>query len=117
VISEFGGPEKLVIEELPKPEPAAGEVLIRVRAFGLNHAELHMRRGEWPEATPVSGIECAGTVEEDPSGRLPHGATVVALMGGMGRTRNGSYAEFVTPDAHRLMESGDALGKLVVSVG
>src|SRR2546422_6866287 len=36
-------------------------------AFGVNHAETHMRKGEWPEATPVSGIEAVGTVACDRS--------------------------------------------------
>jgi NADPH:quinone reductase-like Zn-dependent oxidoreductase len=47
-----------------------------------------MRSGVWPFGIPVLGIECAGTVEQDPSGRLAQGATVVALVGGMARTRN-----------------------------
>jgi len=99
VITSPGGPDVLRVRELPDPVPADDEILIRVRAFGVNHAETHMRKGEWPEATPVSGIECAGTVAADPSGRLAAGTTVVALMGGMGRTRNGSYAEYVAAPA------------------
>jgi NADPH2:quinone reductase len=99
VITEHGGPEVLQIRDLPDPVPADGEVLIRVKAFGVNHAETHMRRGEWPESTPISGIEAAGTVVADPSGVLREGATVVAIMGGMGRTRNGSYAEYVAAPA------------------
>jgi NADPH2:quinone reductase len=95
VITEHGGPQVLSIREIPDPVPADGEVLIRVRAFGVNQAETHMRKGDWPEAAPVSGIECAGSVAHDPAGRLAEGTTVVALMGGMGRTRNGSYAEYV----------------------
>lgn len=42
----FGGPEKLAIREIPEPEPKEGHVVIEVKAFGLNHAELHMRKGE-----------------------------------------------------------------------
>jgi NADPH:quinone reductase len=99
VISEFGGPEKLKLRELPRPVPAAGDVLIQVRAFGVNRAETYMRRGLWPESTPVSGIEAVGTVAEDPTGRLAPGSTVAAVMGGLGRTRNGSYAEYVAAPA------------------
>ncbi|HYB14844.1 MAG TPA: zinc-binding dehydrogenase [Streptosporangiaceae bacterium] len=95
VITEPGGPEVLQIRELPEPVPAEGEVLIRVRAFGVNHAETHMRKGEWPEATPVSGIEAVGTVARDPAGAFGEGTTVATIMGGLGRTRNGSYAEYV----------------------
>jgi NADPH:quinone reductase len=96
VISTYGGPEVLTAAELPDPEPAAGEVLIRVKAFGLNHAETYLRSGAWGDVARVTGIEAAGTVEADPSGVLPPGTQVVAILGGMGRTRNGSYAELVT---------------------
>ena len=94
VITEPGGPEVLQIREVPDPVPADGEVLIRVMAFGVNQAETHMRKGDWPEATPVSGIEAAGTVAADPSGALAEGTKVLTVMGGLGRTRNGSYAEY-----------------------
>jgi NADPH:quinone reductase len=96
VITEYGGPEVLARTELPDPVPAEGEVLIQVRAFGLNHAETYFRSGAWGEVAKVTGIECAGTVE---GGALPAGTRVVALLGGMGRTRNGSYAELVTVPA------------------
>jgi NADPH:quinone reductase-like Zn-dependent oxidoreductase len=96
VITAYGGPEVLAVTELPDPEPGPGEVLIRVRAFGLNHAETYMRSGSWGPVARVPGIECAGTVAADPSGRLPAGTPVIALLGGMGRTRDGSYAELVT---------------------
>ncbi len=99
VITAYGGPEVLAVAELPDPVPAPGEVLVRVRAFGLNHAEAYMRSGAWGEVAQVPGIECAGTVEADPSGRLAPGTVVVAILGGMGRTRNGSYAELVTVPA------------------
>src|SRR5438094_9049952 len=95
VITKPGGPEVLQIQEVPDPVPGDGEVLIRVRAFGVNHAETHMRKGEWPESTPISGIEAVGTVAHDSSGALAEGTTVVTLMGGLGRIRNGSYAEYV----------------------
>jgi NADPH:quinone reductase len=94
VIEKFGGPDCLDYKDLPEPEPLAGHVVIEVKAFGLNHAEMHMRRGEWAEAAPVSGIECVGLVKASPGGEFPVGAKVAALMGGLGRTINGSYAEY-----------------------
>src|SRR5262249_32796176 len=91
VLEKFGGLDSLVYEDIPEPEPKAGHVLIQIKAFGLNHAELHMRRGEWAEAARVSGIECVGLVKSCPGGEFPVGAKVAALMGGLGRTINGSY--------------------------
>ena len=42
---QFGGPEVLEIREIPEPEPKAGHAVIQVKAFGINHAEMHMRQG------------------------------------------------------------------------
>jgi NADPH:quinone reductase-like Zn-dependent oxidoreductase len=94
VLEQFGGLDSLVIKNIPEPEPKAGHVVIEIKAFGINHAEMHMRRGEWAEAAPVSGIECVGLVKSCPGGEFPVGAKVAALMGGLGRTINGSYAEY-----------------------
>jgi NADPH:quinone reductase len=94
VLEKFGGLDSLVYTDIPKPLPKDGEVVIKVRGFGLNHAEVHMRRGEWAEAAEVSGIECVGIVDSCPGGEFPVGAKVAALMGGLGRTINGSYAEY-----------------------
>src|SRR4051794_25557523 len=99
VITEPGGPEVLQIQDVGDPLPSDGEVLIRVKAFGVNHAETHMRKGEWPEATPISGIEAVGTVVNDPSGKLADGTKVLTIMGGLGRFRNGSYAEYTAAPA------------------
>lgn len=94
VISEFGGPEQLLIREFPDPEPCAGHVVIQVKAFGLNHAEIYFRKGLWGDVARVSGIECVGLIEADPSGQFQPGQKVAALMGGMGRNINGSYAQY-----------------------
>lgn len=94
VLDGFGGLQALTYQDIPEPEPMAGHVVIAIKAFGINHAEIHMRRGEWAEAAPVSGIECVGVVKPCPGGEFPVGAKVAALMGGLGRTINGSYAEF-----------------------
>src|SRR6478609_3158176 len=94
VLDKFGGVDSLVYTELPEPEPLAGHVVIEIKAFGINHAEMHMRRGEWAEAARVSGIECVGVVKSCPGGEFAVGAKVAALMGGLGRTINGSYAEY-----------------------
>jgi NADPH:quinone reductase len=94
VFNQFGGPEELVLTEIPTPVPENGEVLIKVKALGINRAEVYMRMGLFGEVTPVSGIECVGQVEYDTTGILHSGQTVATITGGMGRTRNGSYAEY-----------------------
>src|SRR5262245_875666 len=94
VLEKFGGLDSLVIKNIPEPEPRAGHVVIEIKAFGINHAEMHMRRGEWAEAAEVSGIEGVGLVKACPGGEFPIGAKVAALMGGLGRTINGTYAEY-----------------------
>jgi NADPH:quinone reductase len=95
VIKQYGGPEVLAIEERPDPTPAPGQVVIEVKAFGLNHAEVYFRRGAWGDVAEITGIECVGIVGSDPDGRLAPGQKVMALVGGMGRGINGSYAELV----------------------
>ncbi len=109
VITAYGGPEVLTVTELPDPVPAVGEVLIRVRAFGLNHAETYMRNGSWGKVAQVPGIECAGTVQADPSGRIAAGTPAVAILGGMGRSRNGSYAGLVTVPASNVVSVSTSL--------
>ena len=103
VIKRYGGPEVLAIEERPDPEPAAGHVLVEVKAFGLNHAEVYFRKGVWGDVAEISGIECVGVVKADPDGRCKAGQKVMALVGGMGRSINGSYAELVSVPASNLV--------------
>ncbi len=94
-IQSYGGPENLVIKDVPNPVPTSGQVIIEVKAFGINRAELYFREGLWGDVAEISGIECVGRVQFDPSGVFSVGQSVMALMGGMGRTINGSYAELV----------------------
>lgn len=103
VITAFGGPSVLQHQRVPKPVPQPGEVLVRVKAFGVNHAEMHMRRGEWDEWNPISGLEAVGLVEACPGGEVATGDKVVAVMGGMGRSRPGGYGEFVAVPASNVV--------------
>ena len=100
-----GGPEVLEIEEVPVPEPRAGWVRIRVKAFGLNRSELYTRQGHSPSVRfpRVLGIECVGVVDDAGGTDLAVGQTVAALMGEMGRAYDGGYAEYtLIPRAHVL---------------
>ena len=96
VIYHPGSSQELILEERPVPTPAEGQVLIRIKAFGLNRSELMTRKGLSPNVKfpRILGIECVGEVEADPSGQYPKGQKVAALMGGMGRDFDGSYAEY-----------------------
>lgn len=90
-------PDALVIRERPVPHPEPGWVLIEVKAFGVNRSELKTRLGlADPDVVlpRVPGIEATGVVAACPGGELPVGQQVVAMMGGMGRSFDGGYAEF-----------------------
>jgi len=99
VMKGHGGPEVLSVEERPLPQLEAGQVLIEVKAFGLNHAEVYFRAGISGEVAEITGIECVGVVRDDTSGKFSPGRKVVAIVGGMGRSLNGSYAEYVAVPA------------------
>ncbi len=97
VVTRPGPPEVLVVTERPLPIPTTGWVRIQVKGFGLNRAEMFTRQGHSPgvEFPKILGIECVGVIDLDPSGALEKGQQVAAIMGGMGRKFDGSYAEFV----------------------
>lgn len=98
VIEQAGPPSVLQIKEKKLPETGNGNILIKVKAFGLNHAEIITRNGGSPSVKfpRVIGIECVGEVENDPSGELEKGQKVAAMVGGMGRQFDGSYAEYTS---------------------
>ncbi len=104
VIYKPGGPDRLILEERPVPIPGDGQVLVKVRAFGLNRSELMTRKGLSPNVNfpRILGIECVGEVANDPSGEFANGQSVMALMGGMGRDFDGSYAEYTLLPKHLL---------------
>jgi NADPH2:quinone reductase len=108
-ISQFGGPEVLVVADLPRPEPASEAVLIEVRRAGINFADTHSRTNSYlaPAQLPlVPGTEVAGV-------RVDTGERVVALTG------TGGYAEYaVAPPAQVFpvpdgVDDGAALALLV----
>ncbi len=87
-----GGAEVLYVGEAPDPQPAADELLIRVRATALNRADLLQRRGAYPpppDASPILGLEAAGEVVYAPEGApFAIGERVMAVVTG------GGYAEY-----------------------
>jgi NADPH:quinone reductase-like Zn-dependent oxidoreductase len=104
VMHAAGGPEVLKIESRPVPQPQEGDVLIRVKAAGLNRSELFTRQGHSPNVTfpRILGIEAAGVVEKAPGGEFNPGDIATTAMGGMGRDFDGGYAEFVSVPATQI---------------
>jgi putative PIG3 family NAD(P)H quinone oxidoreductase len=97
-ITRPGDPEVLVAVERPRPTPAAGEVLVKVAAAGVNRPDVFQRRGRYPPppgASDIPGLEIAGTVEQlGPEVRdRAVGDVVCALVAG------GGYAEYCTAPA------------------
>ena len=105
VLDAPGPPQALHIRVLPVPVPLPGEVLIKVEAFGLNRSELHTRLGLAQGVTfpRVLGIEATGTVADCPGGEFPVGQQVATMMGGMGRTFDGGYAEYTCVPARQVV--------------
>ncbi|MEX3963120.1 zinc-binding alcohol dehydrogenase family protein [Paraburkholderia sp. EG286B] len=106
VIHEPGGPEVLKLEQRPIPTPQRGEVLIRVKAFGLNRSEMFTRQGfsQSVKFPRVLGIEAVGTVEVAPGMEFAKGDTVATAMGGLGREFDGSYAEYTCVPARQVQK-------------
>lgn len=86
------------LSEVEIPRVVPGWVLVKVRAFGMNHSEQILREFEiesdYIKKPVVPGIECVGEVADSSDSWLKAGQKVCALMGGMGRSFNGSYAEY-----------------------
>ncbi len=105
VIDAPGSLDVLHVRDVSVPAAGPGQVLIRVRAFGLNRSELHFRQGlAYSGSFPrIPGIEATGVVEDAPSGEFARGAQVVTMMGGMGREFDGGYAEYVVVPASQVI--------------
>jgi synaptic vesicle membrane protein VAT-1 len=101
LIRRYGRPEVFEAGEMPDPQPQAGEVVIRVKAVGVNFADLLQRMGLYPGAPKppfVPGLEIAGVVEKV----AEHGAEQPTLKRGdavAAFTRFGAYAEWVSVPA------------------
>ena len=103
-ITRPGDPDVLVPVERPRPSPAAGEVLIKVAAAGVNRPDVFQRRGSYPPppgASDIPGLEVSGTVEEIGAGvrHFAVGDAVCALVAG------GGYAEYCTAPAAQCLPS------------
>jgi NADPH:quinone reductase-like Zn-dependent oxidoreductase len=104
VIYTAGGPEVLKLERRPIPTPTIGQVLIKVKAFGLNRSELFTRQGHSPNVKfpRILGIEATGIVESCPGNEFSKGVVVATAMGDMGRAFDGGYAEYTCVPARQV---------------
>jgi NADPH2:quinone reductase len=106
-IQKNGGPEVMALAELPVPEAAAGQVVVKVEAAGVNFIDVYQRNGLYPVQLPyVLGMEGSGTVSEVGSrvGTLAVGDRVAWAAG------PGTYAEYVAVPSDKLVKVPEAIG-------
>ena len=97
---------QVVLSETEIPKVRPGWVLVKVRAFGMNHSEqilrLHEIEADYIEKPVIPGIECVGEIADASDSGFSVGQKIAALMGGMGRSFNGSYAEYALLPVHHV---------------
>ncbi len=107
-VHEYGGPEKMVWEEVPRPDPKPGEALVRHEAVGLNYIDVYFRTGLYkaPALPATIGMEAAGVVEAVGEGvtHLRPGDRVAYATAPIG-----AYAEARTIKADRLVHVPDTI--------
>lgn len=106
VVQQFGGPEVLSFQEIEKPVPKANEALIKLQAIGINYIDVYHRTGLYPLARPfIPGMEAAGVVEATGANvtEVAVGDRVAYVM------TPGSYAEYATVDAWKLVKIPDGV--------
>ena len=105
-IDKITSAKEVTLAEIPVPEVKSGWVLVKVKAFGMNHSEQILRlseiKADYIQKPIVPGIECVGEIVDASDTNFTVGQKVIALMGGMGRSFNGSYAEYALLPAHHV---------------
>ena len=105
-VTQTGGPEALVLVDVPAPKPKANEALVQIKAAGVNFIDVYFREGRYPAQVPfVNGQEGAGVVTEvgtdvtevQPGDRVAYTGVI------------GSYAEYAAVPANRLVKIPDEL--------
>ena len=98
--------EQIALSEVEIPKVRPGWALIKVRGFGMNHSEqilrLHEIEADYIQKPIIPGIECVGEIADASDSGFVVGQKVAALMGGMGRSFNGSYAQYALLPAHHV---------------
>ena len=113
LIDKITKAEEIFLSEVEMPKVKSGWVLVKIFAFGLNHSEKILRHGEilenYIEKPVIPGIECVGEIFDTSDTKFKVGEKVIAMMGGMGRNFNGSYAEFAILPAHHVFSVKSSL--------
>jgi NADPH:quinone reductase-like Zn-dependent oxidoreductase len=106
VLTEPTPAEQVCLTDVPIPQVQSGWVRVKVKAFGLNHSEQILRLSEiqadYIQKPVIPGIECVGEIDDPSDSPFQKGQKVVALMGGMGRSFDGSYAEYALLPVHHV---------------
>jgi NADPH:quinone reductase-like Zn-dependent oxidoreductase len=106
LLSEPTQGKEVKFTECKIPEVKAGWVLVKIKAFGMNHSEQILRQHEikadYIRKPIIPGIECVGEIADASYSSFVKGQRVISLMGGMGRSFNGSYAEYALLPAHHV---------------
>ncbi len=99
-VHQFGGPEVLVYEEVSRPQPGAGEVLVKLKAIGVNFIDVYHRTGRYPNQLPFTlGVEAVGAVEA-----VGPGVTEVQVGDRVAYSPvTGAYAEYAAVKASQLV--------------
>jgi NADPH2:quinone reductase len=100
-VESYGGPDKLVYQDIEKPQPKSGEALVKIEAIGVNFIDVYHRTGLYPLPLPFTpGTEAAGVVESTGAdvGEIQAGDRVAYTMA------VGSYAEYAVVPASRLVK-------------
>lgn len=113
LLSEPTEAKDVMLEECYIPEVKAGWVLVKIKAFGMNHSEQILRQHEikadYITKPIIPGIECVGEIEDASDSNFRKGQKVISLMGGMGRSFNGSYAEYALLPTHHVFTVNSTL--------
>jgi len=114
IIKHGAAEESFEFRDVPKPEPKAGEVLVKVEGFGLNFADVMARKGMYKDAPPLPsliGYDVCGTIEQ-----LGTGVSEVALGDRVtAMTRFGGYAEYAVTDARAISKIPDSFSAQVAT--
>lgn len=106
VLTKKTSAKDVCVSQVEIPKVVSGWVLIKVKAFGMNHSEQMLREFEiendYINKPVIPGIECVGVVEDPSDTDLQKGQKVIAMMGGMGRSFDGSYAEYALLPRHHV---------------